>query len=173
MVESKGQADLKAFAYGLITFSLPLILSGILQQLYNWADAFIVGNVEGERALAAVGATTTVINFYLMAITGLPWGFRSWSGKDSEGGRTDSVPQVLSTFSVTLGVFFCDPRCGGDLVDFPPILHFSIPRRIRCCWRKRICGIIFLGIPFLGRFTMSIPPHSVEWGTAAPPFWQF
>ena len=43
----------------LIRFSLPLILSGVLQQLYNWADAFIVGNVEGERALAAVGATLT------------------------------------------------------------------------------------------------------------------
>ena len=32
----------------LIRFSLPLILSGVLQQLYNWADAFIVGNVDGE-----------------------------------------------------------------------------------------------------------------------------
>ncbi len=46
-------------AQTLLKFSLPLILSGILQQLYNWADAFIVGNVEGERALAAVGTTTT------------------------------------------------------------------------------------------------------------------
>ena len=58
MVESKGPSGFKSIAYGLITFSLPLILSGILQQLYNWADAFIVGNVEGERALAAVGATS-------------------------------------------------------------------------------------------------------------------
>ncbi len=31
----------------LIAFSLPLILSGILQQLYSWADAFIVGHAEG------------------------------------------------------------------------------------------------------------------------------
>ena len=35
----------------LIRFSLPLILSGVLQQLYNWADAFIVGNVDGELSL--------------------------------------------------------------------------------------------------------------------------
>ena len=32
----------------LVKFCVPLILSGILQQLYNWADAFIVGNVAGE-----------------------------------------------------------------------------------------------------------------------------
>ena len=38
----------------LIRFSLPLIISGILQQLYNWADAFIVGHAVGESALAAV-----------------------------------------------------------------------------------------------------------------------
>ena len=42
----------------LIRFSLPLILSGILQQLYNWADAFIVGNVDGEVALGAIGLPT-------------------------------------------------------------------------------------------------------------------
>lgn len=37
----------------LVVFCIPLVLSGMLQQLYNWADAFIVGNVEGETALAA------------------------------------------------------------------------------------------------------------------------
>lgn len=113
MVESKGPSGFKSIAYGLITFSLPLILSGILQQLYNWADAFIVGNVEGERALAAVGATTTVINFYLMAITGFTLGLSILVGQRFGGGRTDSVPQVLSTFSVTLGVFLrSSPRWG-------------------------------------------------------------
>lgn len=34
----------------LIRFSLPLIISGILQQLYNWADAFIVGHAPWGRA---------------------------------------------------------------------------------------------------------------------------
>ena len=48
----------------LIRFSLPLIISGILQQLYNWADAFIVGHAVGESALAAVGATTAVSVFF-------------------------------------------------------------------------------------------------------------
>ena len=43
----------------LIRFSLPLILSGVLQQLYNWADAFIVGNVDGELSLSAIGVTSS------------------------------------------------------------------------------------------------------------------
>ncbi len=36
----------------LISFALPLILSGMLQQLFNWVDALIVGNIIGEKALA-------------------------------------------------------------------------------------------------------------------------
>lgn len=57
----------------LINFSLPLILSGILQQLYNWADAFIVGNIDGEQSLSAIGATTP-INFFITIITGFTLG---------------------------------------------------------------------------------------------------
>ena len=47
----------------LVVFCIPLVLSGMLQQLYNWADAFIVGNVEGETALVAIGSTTAVVKF--------------------------------------------------------------------------------------------------------------
>ena len=42
-----------SLAKSLLAFSVPLILSGLLQQLFNWADALIVGNVEGDLALAA------------------------------------------------------------------------------------------------------------------------
>lgn len=62
----------------LVSFSVPLILSGILQQLYSWADAFIVGNVEGEAALAAIGATNAITNFFIIAITGFTAGFQSY-----------------------------------------------------------------------------------------------
>ena len=53
----------------LIRFSLPLILSGVLQQLYNWADAFIVGNVDGELSLSAIGVTSIPISFFITTIT--------------------------------------------------------------------------------------------------------
>lgn len=58
----------------LIEFSIPLILSGILQQLYSWADAFIVGNIEGGQALAAIGSTTSIVYLFTGAITGFTGG---------------------------------------------------------------------------------------------------
>lgn len=83
-------------AITLIKFCIPLILSGILQQLYNWADAFIVGNVAGENALAAIGSTTTVINLFLTAITGFTLGLsilfaQKFGGRKKRSDLKDSV----------------------------------------------------------------------------------
>lgn len=104
MAAGRGKHDVNQIAAILIKFSLPLIFSGILQQLYNWADAFIVGNVEGELALAAVGATTAVINFYVTAITGFTLGLSILFAQKFGSGETAAIPQILSTFSIFLGV---------------------------------------------------------------------
>ena len=71
-MERKNQ--LSAMMKSLVVFCIPLVLSGMLQQLYNWADAFIVGNVEGETALAAIGSTTAVVNFFITLMTGFALG---------------------------------------------------------------------------------------------------
>ena len=57
-----------SIARTLISFSIPLIFSGLLQQLYSWADAFIVGNVEGEAALAAIGACSVIAAQEIMTL---------------------------------------------------------------------------------------------------------
>lgn len=44
---------------GLLAFALPLILGNLLQQLYNLADTWVVGQFLGEGTLAAVGSSYT------------------------------------------------------------------------------------------------------------------
>ena len=46
----------------LISFALPLMLSGILQLMFNAVDIIVVGHFTGKQALAAVGSTTALIN---------------------------------------------------------------------------------------------------------------
>ena len=47
----------------LLSFFFPILLGTFFQQLYNTADAVIVGQYVGKQALAAVGgATSTLIN---------------------------------------------------------------------------------------------------------------
>lgn len=59
----------------LLAFFFPILLGTFFQQLYNTADAMIVGNFVGKQALAAVGGTTAVlINFLVNLFVGLSSG---------------------------------------------------------------------------------------------------
>ena len=134
----------ESIAYILIKFSLPLILSGVLQQLYNWADAFIVGNVVGELALAAVGATTTVINFYLMAVTGFTLGLSILFAQKYGSGETEHIPEILSTFSIVFGGVFI-------ILSLLGLLHTT---RDTVLLAGSYLKIIFAGIPFLAVYNV-------------------
>lgn len=58
----------------IILFSVPLLIGNLFQQLYNAVDSYVVGNYVGKVALAAVGASTPIINmligFFMRISTG-------------------------------------------------------------------------------------------------------
>ena len=58
----------------LLTFSVPLILSSVLQLTFNAADVIVVGRFEGDKALAAVGAPGALINLLVNLFLGLSVG---------------------------------------------------------------------------------------------------
>ena len=58
----------------ILIFSLPLMLSGILQLLFNAADLIVIGQYSNKQALAAVGATSSLINFFINVIIGISVG---------------------------------------------------------------------------------------------------
>ena len=55
-------------------FSVPLLIGNFLQQLYNTVDSYVVGNYVNTSALAAVGASTPVINMLVGFFMGLSAG---------------------------------------------------------------------------------------------------
>lgn len=57
-------------ARALIAFTLPMVGGNLFQQFYNIADSIIVGNVVGEDALAAVGASTAITMLFVMVAMG-------------------------------------------------------------------------------------------------------
>ena len=54
----------------LVRLAAPLIAGNILQQLYNAADAFVLGRCAGENEFAAIGVAGAVMNLFLFAIAG-------------------------------------------------------------------------------------------------------
>ncbi len=59
----------------LLAFSLPLLIGNVFQQLYNIVDTKVVGELLGEDALAAIGASSPVFNLIVGALNGLGNGF--------------------------------------------------------------------------------------------------
>ena len=58
----------------IILFAIPLMLTGMLQLLYNAADIVVVGKFAGDASLAAVGSTSSLINLIVNAFLGLSLG---------------------------------------------------------------------------------------------------
>lgn len=58
----------------LLRFAIPLMLTGVLQLLYNAADLVVVGRYTGHEALAAVGATSSLTNLMINFFIGISVG---------------------------------------------------------------------------------------------------
>ena len=84
----------------LLKFSLPLILSGVLQQLYNWADAFILGHsgVDGELMLGAVGATSTITQLLINTMLGFTVGLSIMAAQEYGRKNMDTIRQIVKVF---------------------------------------------------------------------------
>ena len=152
----------------LIRFSIPLVLSGILQQMYAWADAFIVGNLVGEDALAAVGATVSLYNLFVLIITGLTLGVSILAARLYGKGERERLRPILSTFAVVLGGVFLAVGVLGSLAAGPVLRIMSTTGNIIDMSRHYLEIVCCWGCP-LWRFIMYTPPSSGGWGRARPP----
>ena len=99
----------------IILFALPLMLTSLLQLLYNAADLIVVGQWTGDTAMAAVGSTGALINLIVNLFIGLSVGALSVTAryigakKDGKVSRTVHTAisiSVLSGFIVGVIGFF-------------------------------------------------------------------
>lgn len=153
MAASENRDSFGRLAYILVKFSLPLMLSGILQQLYNWADAFIVGNVVGELALAAVGSTTSMVNFYVLAITGFTLGLSILFAQKFGARELEDIRRILSTFLWVLdGIFLTLSVLGICFAE--ELLRLLHTTREALPLATDYLGIVLAGVPFLAVYNV-------------------
>jgi len=101
---------------GLFLFSIPLILSGILQQSYNLVDAVIVGNLVGQASLGAISVTVTVSNLFICIIMGFTvgitilisqyYGAQNYKDITKTAGNFVVLLVTLSVILAILGILF-------------------------------------------------------------------
>lgn len=111
----------------ILAFSVPLMLSGILQLLFNAADIVVVGRFAGNQALAAVGSTSSLINLLVNVFIGLSVGTNvlvaRFYGADKEKDLSETVHTAVMTALVSgcilivLGIALAKPAL--TLMDTP------------------------------------------------------
>ena len=81
----------------LISFSVPLILSGMLQLMFNAVDIIVVGQFSGSTSLAAVGSTTALINVFVNLFMGISLGANVISARCYAMGRREEMSKTVHT----------------------------------------------------------------------------
>lgn len=93
----------------LLAFSIPLLIGNVFQQLYNIVDTKVVGELLGEDALAAIGASSPVFNLIIGALNGMGNGFgivvsKYYGAKDMKKMRQAVANSVVLSVSITVVV---------------------------------------------------------------------
>lgn len=130
----------------ILIFAVPIMAMNILQLLFNAADMIVVGRFSGSEALAAVGATGSLINLIVNLFMGLSVGTSVIVAQDYGARKHEAIRRSVHT-SITIsiitgivvtviGLVLCAPllRWMGTPDD---IIHLS----------TRYMKIYFLGMP--------------------------
>ena len=96
----------------LISFSLPLMVSGILQLMFNAVDIIVVGRFSGSQALAAVGSTTALINVFINLFMGISLGANVLAARYYAAGRDREMSETVHTSIMRADQRRCDGVCG-------------------------------------------------------------
>lgn len=88
----------------LIIFAIPLMLSGILQLLFNAADIVVVGRFSGSHALAAVGSTSSLINLLINLFIGVSIGSNVLVGRYYGANDYDNIEKSVHTSILTAAI---------------------------------------------------------------------
>ena len=111
----------------IVRFLVPLILSGVLQLMFNAADMIVVGQFTGSQALAAVGATTFLINLQVNLFIGISIGANVAAAKSFGAKNDKDLTETVHTavlMAIVIGVLMIFI---GNLVAEPVLRLMGTP----------------------------------------------
>jgi putative MATE family efflux protein len=132
----------------ILAFSVPLLIGNIVQQLYQVADAIVVGRWLGVNALAAVGATGSLIFLLLGFAWGLTSGFAIPTAQAFGAQNAAAVRRSVASGAVLTGITSVVLTVFAPLVARPALGLLQTPAELMDD------AVVFAQISFLGASTM-------------------
>lgn len=130
----------------IFLFSLPLMLTSVLQMLYNAADLVVVGRFEGELALAAVGSTGALSALILNLFVGLSVGVGVCVAREIGAGDREAVSRTVHTSMLVAVVMGAVVAVVGYIVSPYLLVLMDTPDNV-LGYAITYVRIIFIGSP--------------------------
>ena len=130
----------------IIKFSIPIIFTGFLQQLYNAADIMVAGNFGGTEALAAIGASTSIISLLVALFLNIFIGTNILVARAVGSGDDKNLEKIVSTTYVMSLVLGISILVMGELLTVPLLELTGCPEDVLPGATKYM-RIYLLGVP--------------------------
>ena len=132
----------------LFLFALPMIIGNMFQQFYNMADSIIVGQLVGEDALAAVGASYSFTTVFIMIAIGGGIGASVLTSQYLGAGKLKEMKSSIYTFLITFAVLSTLLAILGLIVNPFVLRLLKTPENIMSDALLYL-QIYFVGLPFM------------------------
>ena len=86
----------------IVRFSIPLMLSNVLQVLFNMSDIAVVGRFAGSQALGAVGSTTILVTLFTGFLIGMGSGVNVVTARYLGAQQHQAVSKTVHTSAILL-----------------------------------------------------------------------
>lgn len=114
----------------IMLFFVPLMLSGILQLLFNAADIVVVGRFAGNQALAAVGSTSSLINLLVNVFIGLSVGANVLVARFYGANKEKELSEMVHTAILTALISGCILVVLGAVLSGPALRLMDTPEDV-------------------------------------------
>lgn len=131
----------------LFFFALPMILGNLFQQFYNMADSIIVGQLVGEDALAAVGASYSFTTVFIMFAIGGGIGASVLTSRYAGAEEYRDMKSAIYTFLIAFAVLSTGLAILGLVINPTVLRLLQTPSNIMDD-AVLYLQIYFLGLPF-------------------------
>lgn len=131
----------------LVSFSIPIFLGTLLQQLYNVIDAVVAGRFVSEDALSAIGVSVPIYLLFVSVILGLAIGITILLAQFFGAKQFGQIKSLISTMSIFLLVLGLVMAFGGAILAKPLLQITQTPVELLELASVYL-RMVFLSIPF-------------------------
>ena len=157
LLKNRGDLTQGGITRTLLTFTLPMMVSSLLQQCYNITDTLIVGQFIGRQALAAVGSAYALMVFLVSILSGLSMGSGTVFSQQFGAGDFPRMRRSIFMSFVFIGAIALLLNAAVFIWIDPILGWLSVPDDV-CGMMRNYLVIIFTGIvfTFLSNFYSSL-----------------